>query len=82
MFGNYKNLIMEGFARRCCDCFCNDNGYTHCVGVSNSQLRRATLIVISTVTKVRRGTSRCLPNLYFTLIHVTELATQPYISFS
>lgn len=34
---------MEGFARRCCTCFCNDNGYTHCVGVRNSQLRRAAL---------------------------------------
>lgn len=72
MFCINTNLIIEGFARRCC---------THCVGVSNSQLRRAALVVISTVTKVRRGTLSLpsLPFLYFTLIHVTELATQPYL---
>lgn len=85
MFGNNKNLIMEGFARRCCTCFYNDNCYTHCVGVSNSQLRRAALVVISTVTKVRRGTLLLpsLPLLYTYSCYGTCNSTLfVYISFS
>lgn len=82
MFGNNKNLIMEGFARRCCTCFCRYNGYARIhiawASITVSWGERPWSLS-QQWQRSDEAPSSCPPSLYFTLIHVTELATQPYL---